>query len=149
MNELNPNDMAPQREHRRLSDAIAKRIHDLRVKKGMDHAQLGAALGQSPDVTRKAEAGQHLTSYIKLIELARVLDTTPNEILGVGWDYDVILGLLEGTLMSRGMPPGEAEALARTVLEVLDSPEVRSEGSSPRENARLLARCLIRRFFER
>jgi transcriptional regulator with XRE-family HTH domain len=146
-------DMA--REHQRQTALIAQRIYDLRIKAGMDQAELGAALGQTGDAIRKMEAGQNLTAFIKLADLASALGADPNDILGFATSAEqsvrcqATLGLIEGSLMSRGMPMGEAEALARIVLEVLDSPEVRSEGTSPRDNARILARSVIRRFFER
>jgi transcriptional regulator with XRE-family HTH domain len=155
MNQPNQEDMATTREHKRLVGEIAKKIRVLREGKDMDHARLGAILGIGPDAVRKMEGGVSLSSYVKIIELAKALGTTPNEILDFPessdrlTDREIFQGLMEGSFMQRGLPLAEAEALATLVLEVIDRPAVRSEGTSPRQNARTLALDVVQRFFEK
>jgi transcriptional regulator with XRE-family HTH domain len=151
--------MIERQEHQRLSKFVGARLREFREKKAITVKQLAATLGLTEAAIRKSESGENLNTYIKLVETARILGVTPNDILGFsepaprGRDpshHEALRGLVEGGLMSRGMELEEAEALAHIVLEVSESPEVHSEGHDRiRHNARLLCRSIIRRFFEK
>jgi transcriptional regulator with XRE-family HTH domain len=137
--------MATQKE---IIDAIARNLSSFRIRKEMKQAQVAEVIGVSPDAVRKAESGQNLASYIKIAKWARALGTTPNHILDFQeGEREAFLGAIEGAFISRGMEVAQAEALAQIVIEVLDSPEVRTGGKSIRDNARIAAMILTRKLF--
>lgn len=63
---------------------IGNRIRTLRERKGIDQLQLAEKLGyKSQSTISKWESGTNLPTGKKLIELAQILDTSTNEILGM------------------------------------------------------------------
>lgn len=63
---------------------IGNRIRMLRERKGIDQLQLAEKLGyKSQSTISKWESGTNLPTGKKLIELAQILGTSTNEILGM------------------------------------------------------------------
>ena len=65
------------------SPEIGQRLQALRKKLGLDVKDVASAVGLKPFALREKEEGRAMRHYLKLAELARVLGTTPNHILGV------------------------------------------------------------------
>lgn len=67
-----------------LHPEIGQRIKELRELKGMEQIELAWKLGyKSQSTVSKWESGTNLPTGKKLIELAKILDVSTNEILGM------------------------------------------------------------------
>ena len=67
-----------------LHPEVGQRIKELRELRGMEQIELAWALGyKSQSTVSKWESGTNMPTGKKLIELARVLDVSTNEILGM------------------------------------------------------------------
>ena len=67
-----------------LHPEVGRKIKELRELRGMEQIELAWALGyKSQSTISKWESGTNMPTGKKLIELARVLDVSTNEILGM------------------------------------------------------------------
>lgn len=112
-------------------------------------AEIAAELGVKEDTLKKIRAGKSNLQYAKLAQLAVVLRTTPNRILGFegGADRELLKGALEGTYAALGHPVAEAEEFALVFLGMLDTPEGGGP-VAPADKGRVLAEFLIRQFVD-
>lgn len=100
---------------------IAQRIRELRLKRGLSDADLAGALGVTRSAVNQMETGKGTKQYVKLRELAEILGTTPNYILGFEKDQpaalDVMGAAVEALLVDRGWPMTEALSLVETATK--------------------------------
>jgi transcriptional regulator with XRE-family HTH domain len=122
-------------------DEIGARISKLRQALDLTVPELSRRIGVTPDALQRLLRGESTAQYIKLIQIARVLNTTPNTILGFN-DPDVIRATLEACFDALGLPEDQASLLAETVEQVLEQPEV--PGLDPATQARSQAPLLLR-----
>lgn len=94
-------------------------------------------IGTSADALRK----QNVARYVTLAELAELLETTPNWLLGVS--HEGVIGLLEAISLSYGLPLPQATLLAEAIVAVLDSPVLYQSYLPLREAARQAGLLLI------
>jgi hypothetical protein len=130
-----------QEKCRQLSARIKKRLEVVKPSE----ARL-AAIGTSTEGIRK----ESFKRYVILGELATVLETTPNWLLGFSADakHDVIKGLLEAVGQSCGLSLGQATKVAEAALRALDSLAFPSGSISPRDTARIAATLIQQLFSE-
>lgn len=89
-------------------------------------------IGTSADALRK----QNVARYVTLGELAEVLETTPNWLLGITERREPFIGLLEAISLSHGLTLPQATLLAEATAAILDSPALGKSGLPLREAAR-------------
>jgi len=138
------------KEFERTCIAIGARIAAFRKAKRWEQSSLAHRIGTGLDAIRKIESGKNLNQYVKLVELAKALGVTPNEILNFPQqnEHDAFLGAMEAAFLSQGMPLEQVRPLAEVALEALNSPEVRSAGIPVRDSARIVVLVAIRKFCE-
>lgn len=131
-------------------EEVGARIRDLREAKRMSQSELAARLCLVPDAIRKLERGTSgAKQFIKLTEIAQILGTTPNQILGVqeSLEREAIRGVLEAIFLEFGKSLDDAKRLAECALSAMDSPAVRESSGPIADNARsqglrLMGPCL-------
>jgi transcriptional regulator with XRE-family HTH domain len=131
-------------ETKRLEKAIGDRV-DAAVKADPRGREgIAAALGISAGALQKIQQGKSTTQYAKFAQLAAVLHRSPNELLGLddAGNREVLRGAIEGACERIGYPQMTAQALAVTVLKVIDTPEVGVPSTNPLERARAIAKYL-------
>ncbi len=148
MTVLKRSQMATTSEREKKEKEIAAEITRLIAANKPSEAAL-LACGHSKHTVEAIRKGKNVANYAKLAELATVLKSTPNEILGfpIGENREVVIGLLQGMAIALGKPLEQAVPLADIVAAKLDSPSVRSNHTSPRDSARTLAEDVIAQFF--
>jgi hypothetical protein len=135
-----------------MQKEIGRRIEAIRLERKMDRQEVGAAYYESgADAMRKIEDGTSGSDgFVKLARLAKVLRTTPNELLGFELIHqDGFRGVLEGIGLAIGLPLDRAVVLADTVLKVLNSPDIRSNGVPLRDSARSIVTYELRQFLRK
>jgi len=129
-----------------IADTIRQRMEDI----GWTQADLAEKLGIKPNSVTKMlfGASTRTFAFAKLANLAEILSTTPNDLLGFGRSYqqERLLGAVQGAVQALGHSREEADEIASTVLEIIDRPL--DEGSSPQEQARIIANFLIRQYVD-
>ena len=160
-----PKFMVENEKFTALAKAIGAKIKELRLERGYSTAgKLALALNVSPDAVKAYEKGENLTQFIKLIELARILRTTPNIILGVAddpphqagrlvedieaqlrSDDELFEAVITGALLGLRFPLEEAAPYAAAALEALHSPAVRNTGKDRLDIARIVAQHAVGR----
>jgi len=129
--------------------AIGARINRIRIKAGLTQQQLAEKIGLSLPAIKKMAVGEGTLQFAKLRRLAEALGVSPNEILSesaAGTQDKGLLAVLEGSYRVAGLPPLEAQELARIVAEVAGEPV--DEGSEVDHHVlrRALSESLVRRF---
>jgi transcriptional regulator with XRE-family HTH domain len=127
----------------RLEQEIGDRI-DAAVKDDpRPAADIADLLCMSAGALDKIRQGKSTTQFAKLAQLAEVLRRSPNELLGFeDFGRDVLRGALEGAFEGVGHDQMMAQALAVTVLKVIDTPEYGDPSPNPLERARAIAKYL-------
>lgn len=120
---------------------IGARVNELRQRADLTVPELAKRVGVTTDAIQRLMRGESATQYVKLIRLARVLNTTPNVLLGFN-EPGVIIAALEACFDALGMPEEQAVLLAETVGQVLQQPEI--PGLDPATQARSQAPLLLR-----
>lgn len=128
---------------------IGERIRALREAAGLSVADVASALDLKQFAVRENEAGRGLRQYLKLKELARVLGTTPNDILGVtdpSPSGDDLLDLMGAAIEAILIESGWSEDRAERAVEVAKTAalEERIQDVDRRLAARSIAVSLIR-----
>lgn len=72
-----------EEEKEELNREIGARLRSVRTARGMTQAALGGRIGVSFQQVRKYEFGEIRVSTRALVEAARVLETSPLDLLGV------------------------------------------------------------------
>lgn len=105
---------------------MGKRLSKLITDNGMTQAKFAAKLDVSIDTVKKMVSGETLTTYVKLPELAKSLNSTPNDLFGIpsGLEDGVFLSAIEAYGLLLDARPEEAQKYAQTVLKVLRSRQV-------------------------
>lgn len=101
---------------------IGQRIAKLREAAGLSIDDLAKALGLSKQGAYAIEDGRNTKKYAQLGEIARILRTTPNDILdfsGPPGDADLAIATFRALLPELGVPPADAEIVCRIVAEAL------------------------------
>jgi len=133
----------------RLEKEIGERIDAAVRADPRPQAEIATALGLSASALQKIQEGKSTTQYAKLAQMAEVLCRTPNELLGfAAVDREVLRGAIEGACEGLGYPQLAAQALALTVLKVIETPEVGDQSSNPLERARSIAKFLTQQSSE-
>jgi transcriptional regulator with XRE-family HTH domain len=116
------NMMQVELEAARLDREIGARVRRARKERGLTQTQLGDALSVSFQQVQKYERGTNRISSSALVLIARVLDVSPQELLGSeteGSDIDWNLFAVEGAdELLRSYRAIEAPRLQRIVLEL-------------------------------
>lgn len=116
------NMMQVELEAARLDREIGARVRRARKERGLTQTQLGDALSVSFQQVQKYERGTNRISSSALVLIARVLDVSPQELLGSdteGSDIDWNLFSVEGAdELLRSYRSIEAPRLQRIVLEL-------------------------------
>lgn len=136
-----------------VAPEIGQRIAELRKGLGLSVAELAKALGITPFTLREIEAGRLLGHYLKLANMARLLGTTPNHILGFNQltsDEDAAniansaLATMEGLLLKTGKhSEEEVEAMSRLAMRAAE--EWKQLSAEERMAAEALAAGRLRR----
>jgi hypothetical protein len=138
---------------REIGARIASRMAELKI----DDSRLAYKLAVGIDSVRKYRAGSYLRQFVKLIEIADALQTTPNQLLGVGEsapqppegqsaasEREAFRGLLEAVVLALSeLPLEEARPAAQAALELLDSPALRNTRIPQADIARILGAHVI------
>ena len=149
MSPAKPKRMGNTQEFKALCAQIGDAIRKAREAKKLSPAEFAARLNLSVDAVDKIENGKSTAQYAKLAGLAKTLDTTPNDLLGVTVapvEHEAVRGLLEAAFVSLGRPLEQAVPLARAVLKVLERRALHSSGNPLRDTARTLALDAIDEF---
>lgn len=108
-----------------IAPDLGLRIKQLREGLGLSVADLAAALDIKPFALREIEAGRSAKQFLKLADMARLLGTTPNYLLGADAVSPVTVDQLEMMgaavqvmLIDDGWTRERAEALVDIALEV-------------------------------
>ncbi len=119
------NMMQVELEAARLDREIGARVRRARKERGLTQTQLGDALSVSFQQVQKYERGTNRISSSALVLIARVLDVSPQELLGSeteGSDIDWNLFAIEGAdELLRSYRSIEAPRLQRIVLDLARS----------------------------
>ena len=76
---------------------FAKRVKLTRERQNLNQAQLAEKSGLTPAAISQIEAGERIPAFKTIIELAKALKTTPNDLMGVeGESLDPSLRELTG-----------------------------------------------------
>ena len=132
----------------RLRERIRSRLDEL----GMSYAQLARITNKSEDAIKKMMTTHGLKQYVKLIELCRALDTTPNDLLGfssIEPDATALLAAIQVGLEAVGQPPNDAAALAEIIVTAANTASESHEEVPQDSAARLLVRAAVSRFRKR
>jgi transcriptional regulator with XRE-family HTH domain len=117
--------MQVELEAARLDREIGARVRRARKERGLTQTQLGDALSVSFQQVQKYERGTNRISSSALVLIARVLDVSPQELLGSeteGSDIDWNLFAIEGAdELLRSYRSIEAPRLQRIVLDLARS----------------------------
>jgi transcriptional regulator with XRE-family HTH domain len=109
-------------EAARLDREIGARVRRARKERGLTQTQLGDALSVSFQQVQKYERGTNRISSSALVLIARVLDVSPQELLGsdgAGSDIDWNLFAVEGAdELLRSYRSIQTPRLQRVVLEL-------------------------------
>src|SRR4051794_5419210 len=65
---------------------FAKRVKLTRERQNLNQAQLAEKSGLTPAAISQIEAGERIPAFKTIIELAKALKTTPNDLMGVEGD---------------------------------------------------------------
>jgi transcriptional regulator with XRE-family HTH domain len=122
-------------ELNRKAVEIGERVRTFMRRKGMNHNELGKALGIGGNAVTQFLSGKGTVQYAKLSNLAGVLGVDPNAILGIvpGSSRELLLGAIEGALIALNFSQAEAIEIAAIVLQVIDTP---SSSASPKRGSR-------------
>lgn len=133
-------------ESKSKAKEIAGTIRERLKKLGWTQPELAEKLGIKPNSVTKMLGGDSTLAFAKLANLAQILSTTPNDLLGFGRSYqqERLLGAVQGAVQALGHSREEADEIASTVLEIIDRPL--DEGSNPQEQARIIANFLVRQY---
>ena len=106
---------------REIGERIAGRMRQLELTP----ATVADATGVSTDAIYKLMRGETAKRWIDLLSLARVLRTTPNDLLGLNGAarHERLLGLLQAAFEGLGESTALARNYAQTLLELLDRPQ--------------------------
>ena len=152
MTDRKPRSMANTREFRETAKRIGRAIERIRKQRGKSQAEVGAAYyGSGVDAIRKIEAGTSGSDgFVKLLKLAEILQSTPNDLLEVrDSSEEAIRGLLEGIALAFDRPLEQAAPLAEILLKVLNSPDIRNTGIPLRDSARSVGSFEARQFLRK
>lgn len=126
-------------------EEIGARIAKLRAGADLKVEELASRVGVTADALQKLMRGESTSQYLKLIKIARALKTTPDTILGFN-EPGFLKAVLEACFDSLGLTAEQTEALAETVLQVLEAqpiPEL-DPVSQARAQAPVLLQSLLR-----
>jgi transcriptional regulator with XRE-family HTH domain len=130
---------------------IAARLRRLREARHLSNAEIAEQLGMSTAGVKQIMQGLASRQMVKLADLARVLNTTPNQILGfdqaaeslVNGEY--LQAVLEATMTNLDVPENEARAGAQSVIAMLQHPPVGNHHMSDADIARIQTGSVVRR----
>jgi len=90
---------------------FAKRVKRTRERQGLNQAQLAEKSGLTPAAISQIEAGDRIPAFRTIIELAKALETTPDDLMGVeGAGLDPSLKELSGLFKDlKEMKPKDLE----------------------------------------
>jgi hypothetical protein len=134
------NDMANQ-QFTGLAEEISRRIGSRLKECGKTHEELGMAIGIRRNAVTRITSRQGCLQYAKLVRLSSVLETTPNELLGVERKREAFRGAVIGIIEAFGRSSVQAQEIAALVLTVLDTPPI-GQGD-PAERARIIVQFLV------
>jgi transcriptional regulator with XRE-family HTH domain len=137
---------ATNEEARRIGARVAK----LRDRLKLTNDKIGAQIGVTGDAVKKIVDGSSATQYAKLKRLAEVLETTPNDLLGVSGerdDLEEVFDAFECALEMVDFDPIEAKQLSLLVREALKAPLTPSSRQNPILARRILIEAAIQQFF--
>jgi transcriptional regulator with XRE-family HTH domain len=102
------------------TEAIAKRIKDRMDKIGVKHEDLAVLLNVTPDTISRLLRGETVKRWIYLAKVARVLRTSPNDLLGVvEQDRARLKTFLDASYRGLGLSSKQAQNFATIFLEAL------------------------------
>lgn len=109
-----------------IGDAdIGRRVRALRQAIGLSAVDLAKALGVTVSAVKELESGRATRQFVQLREMAVILQTTPNVILGLDENaatspqqLDMMGAAVQVMLMDDGWPRERAEALVDIATEV-------------------------------
>lgn len=124
---------------------IGARISELRTAADLKVEELASQMGVTPDALQRLMRGESTTQYLKLIRMARALDTTPDTILGFS-EPGYLKVVLAACFDALGLPEDQTQALAETVVQVIQAPPVPglTQENRARAQAPLLLQTLLR-----
>lgn len=127
---------------------ISRKIKELMVAQGLTRAELAKKLGRTEDSVKKILSGVGLVQFIKLGELARILGTTPNDLLGISAspDNQALLSAMAVSYETLGLEADEGQELAQIVLQASREAQVFAGDVSLPSTARILASAAVARF---
>lgn len=70
--------------HEDLALVLAKRVKNTRERQGHNQAKLAELSGLTPAAISQIEAGDRVPAFKTLVVLAKALQTTPNDLMGLG-----------------------------------------------------------------
>lgn len=124
--------------------AEIKRLRDLRK---LSQDELGDLVGLTGDAIGKIERGERATQWVKFAKLCRVLDTTPNSVLGFEVvDPDLLTAALLPILTHFRVDPNLAPSIARILIEALQAAQSEPDDTSAELRYRLAGQIAAARF---
>lgn len=105
------------------AEQIGQRVAELRKARGLSRKDLAAALGLAGESSvSEIENGRNNKKFVQFGEIADILGTTPNDLLGFEAmapdDLDMMGAAIQVMLMEEGWPRERAEALVDIATEV-------------------------------
>lgn len=118
-----PPRVAPEPDERAVE--IGARIRKLRDQRKFTNPSIARMMRVQVDAINRMMRGESLVQAVKLADLARVLQVTPNDLFGfsAGVDRDLVRQAFEGAL-AEFLPSDQAAAMVQAVLAAIDAPEV-------------------------
>ena len=133
-------------EHRE----IGSRINAMREALGLRHQDIAIPMDRTEATVKKIVAGEAVDGFVKLAHLARVLKTTPNDILGVSdsgalaVQPEIWAEVIEEILHETGFGHNYAHEIACTVVRAATGPLMRQAGVDAHAALRIQVRTAIR-----
>lgn len=121
------------------AEAIGARLRAKIVEAKESPESIARALGVVNDTVYRMLRGETILSWLKLLRLAAILRTSPDDLLGIasGYNPDTLQSTLSAAFEAIGLPPEEARQYAAVVIAALDTPPSQRQGLSEGAYARI------------
>lgn len=126
---------------------IGARVSGFRKRAKITAPQLASLLGVQKDAINRIQSGRNLSQWLKLADLATILNVTPNDLLGFNSiaDREIVRAALEASYQALGLNEEEVRILAESILAVIDEPPVESTNLDRATLARAQSEIEVRR----
>jgi transcriptional regulator with XRE-family HTH domain len=123
---------------------VGARIKKMRDAQGLTNRQVANHMGVTEAAAKKLVTGETATNFVKLIPLAGLLRSTPNEILGVSEsgtsrdiNSEIWIEVIDEIGLRFGLSEANSRTLAETVVRVITGPPIPHAGIDPRTALRI------------